>query len=55
MAVSECSNMLKEWLAYFQERKSYWIAPLVFFILMLATLAFFLEGSVVAPAIYTFF
>jgi len=51
----EYVQLYKEFLAYLQERKSYWLAPLIFVILMFATLAFFLEGSVLAPAIYSIF
>ncbi len=51
----EYVQLYNEFLAYLQERKSYWLAPLIFVILMFATLAFFLEGSVLAPAIYSIF
>ena len=44
-----------ELLAYVRERKSYWLAPVIFFLLMMATLIYFAEGSAVAPFIYTIF
>ncbi len=37
------------------ERKKYWLAPLIFFLLLIGTLIFALEGSIVAPFIYTIF
>ncbi|HJT21684.1 MAG TPA: DUF5989 family protein [Nitrospira sp.] len=53
--VQEYSQLIQEFRSYLKERQSYWLAPLIFVILMFATLAFFLEGSVVAPAIYSIF
>ncbi|MEX5219297.1 MAG: DUF5989 family protein [Nitrospiraceae bacterium] len=40
---------------YLQEKKSYWLAPVIFILLALSALTFFLEGSVLAPAIYSIF
>ena len=40
---------------YLKENKSYWLAPVIFVCLLLSALAFFLEGSVLAPAIYSIF
>jgi len=51
----EYAGLIEEFRVYLSERKSYWLAPLIFVILMFATLAFFLEGSVMAPAIYSIF
>jgi len=53
--VQEYEQLVREFLTCVKERKSYWLAPVVFFLLMLAALGFFLEGSVVAPAIYSIF
>lgn len=44
-----------ELLLFIQERKSYWLAPVVFVLLMIATLIYFAEGAAVAPFIYTIF
>jgi len=44
-----------EFFEFIAERKSYWLAPLIFILLLLGTLGFFLEGSVLAPAIYSIF
>jgi hypothetical protein len=48
-------NLIKEFVGYLNERKSFWLAPLIFVFLLLSALAFFLEGSVLAPAIYSIF
>ena len=48
-------SLVREFVDYLRERKAYWLAPLIFAVLMLATLGFFLEGSVLAPAIYSVF
>jgi hypothetical protein len=48
-------NLLKEFIGYLNERRSFWLAPLIFVLLLLSALAFFLEGSVLAPAIYAIF
>lgn len=53
--VQDCRDLIIEFTHFVKERKSYWLAPLIFILLMLATVAFFLEGSVVAPAIYSIF
>lgn len=44
-----------EFVQFVGERKSYWLAPVIFALLLLAALGFFLEGSVLAPAIYSIF
>lgn len=46
--ITECSMYLKE-------KKSYWLAPVIFVLMAMSALAFFLEGSVLAPAIYSVF
>ena len=53
--VKEYSNLIKEFVMYLKENKSYWLAPVIFVLLLLSSLAFFLEGSVLAPAIYSIF
>lgn len=44
-----------ELLLFIRERKSYWLAPVIFALLMIGTLIFFAEGSAVAPFIYSIF
>jgi Family of unknown function (DUF5989) len=49
------SSLIEEFAMYLKENKSYWLAPVIFVCLLLSALAFFLEGSVLAPAIYSIF
>jgi len=49
------SGLVAEFVMYLKASKSYWLAPLIFALLLLSALAFFLEGSVLAPAIYSIF
>lgn len=53
--LKDYSNVIKEFSMYLKENKSYWLAPVIFVLLLLSSLAFFLEGSVLAPAIYSIF
>ncbi len=53
--VQDYSNLAKELWTLLSERRSTWLAPLIFAILLLGALGFFLEGSVLAPAIYSIF
>ena len=53
--LNEYYGLTTELLLFIRENKSYWLAPLVFILLALSALTFFLEGSVVAPAIYSIF
>ena len=53
--LGDYSSVFIEFYQYLYERKSFWLAPVIFSVLLLGSLAFFLEGSVVAPAIYSIF
>ena len=53
--VKDYYNLVAEFMVFLRERKSYWLAPVIFVLLLLSALAFFLEGSVLAPAIYSVF
>ncbi|HMD82880.1 MAG TPA: DUF5989 family protein [Anaerolineales bacterium] len=53
--VKDYSNLIEEFTIYLKENKSFWLAPVIFVCLLLSALAFFLEGSVLAPAIYSIF
>ena len=53
--VKDYFGLINEFTKYLKENKSYWLAPIIFVCLMLSALAFFLEGSVLAPAIYSIF
>jgi hypothetical protein len=53
--VKEYYGLTAELMMYLKETKSYWLAPVIFVLLALSALTFFLEGSVLAPAIYSIF
>ena len=53
--VHDYYSLITEFSTYLKEKKSYWLAPVIFVLLALSALAFFLEGSVLAPAIYSVF
>ena len=53
--VNDYVVLVNELFIYLKENKSYWLAPIIFVLLLLSSLAFFLEGSVLAPAIYSIF
>ena len=48
-------NFLIEMLRYFKIRKKYFLAPLIFFLIILGLLLIGSQGTVVAPFIYTIF
>ncbi len=47
--------ILKELWAYMKQRKKWWLGPLIFFLLLLGMFIVFMEGSALAPFIYTLF
>ena len=49
------SSIIKEFWLFLKVRKKWWLAPIVFFLLLLGALIIFTEGSAVAPFIYTLF
>ena len=53
--VKDYFNLVEEFVAYLKANKAYWLAPVIFVCLLLSALAFFLEGRVLAPAIYSIF
>jgi len=53
--VKDYFSLIEEVASHLQQNKSYWLAPVIFVCLLLSALAFFLEGSVLAPAIYSIF
>lgn len=53
--VKDYYSLIAEFMMFLKESKSYWLAPVIFVLLLLSALAFFLEGSVLAPAIYSIF
>ena len=48
-------DLVKDIWDFLKIRKKYWLAPLIVTILLMATLIFVTQGSVVAPFIYTLF
>jgi Family of unknown function (DUF5989) len=48
-------GILKELWGFLKMRKSWWLVPIVAFLLILGLLIIFTESSAVAPFIYTLF
>jgi len=48
-------EFIKDILGYLRHRKKYWLAPLIFILLLIGFLIVFAGNSVVAPFIYTLF
>jgi len=48
-------DLTKDIWDYLRVRKKYWLAPLIITILLIGVLAFYAQGSVVAPFIYSIF
>lgn len=47
--------IIKEFFAFLKERKKWWLAPIVLFLLLLGALLVFAKGSALAPFIYSLF
>jgi hypothetical protein len=47
--------IVREFWLFFRTRKKMWLAPLIVLLLVLGTVIFFAESSVIAPFIYTLF
>lgn len=48
-------SFLKELWFFIRVRKKYWLAPIILIMLMLGGLLILVQGSAVAPFIYTLF
>ncbi len=48
-------DFLKDLWAFMRERKKFWMAPIIFVLVVLGMLIVLAEGSAVAPFIYTLF
>ena len=48
-------SIVSEFWNFLKERKKWWLAPIVVFLVLLGALIVFTEGSAVAPFIYTLF
>ena len=47
--------IIKEFLHFLRERKKWWIAPILIFLVLLGGLLIFANSSVLAPFIYSLF
>ena len=47
--------ILKEFWLFLRERKKWWLAPIVLFLLLFGALLVFAKGSALAPFIYSLF
>ena len=48
-------SILKEFWEFLRERKKWWLAPIVIFLMLFGTLLLLAKGSALAPFIYTIF
>ena len=48
-------SLVREYLRFLKTQKKYWMIPLVVLLLVMGTLVVLLEGSALAPFIYTIF
>lgn len=48
-------QIIKELLIFFINKKKYWILPILFVFILFGSLLIFVEGTVVAPFVYTLF
>ena len=48
-------ELLRDVWDFLRIRKKYWLAPLIFTIIIMGALIFFTQGSVIAPFIYSIF
>jgi hypothetical protein len=48
-------SIISELWDYLKMRKKWWLAPIVFFLLLIGVMLILAEGSAVAPFIYTLF
>ena len=47
------AEIIREFWQFLRVRKKYWLAPILFFLLLLASLIVLTEGSALPPFIYT--
>ena len=48
-------DLLQDLWGFLNERKKYWLAPLILTLVLLGALIIFTQGSAIAPFIYTLF
>ena len=47
--------LVKELIAYMSARKKWWLAPVIFILVLVGALLVLAQGSAIAPFIYTVF
>jgi hypothetical protein len=47
--------IIREFFEFLRERKKWWIAPILFFLVLLGVLMIFASSSTLAPFIYSLF
>jgi hypothetical protein len=48
-------DLIKDLWGFMKERKKFWLAPIIFVMLLLGGLIVLTQGSAIAPFIYTLF
>ncbi|MFT5169537.1 MAG: hypothetical protein ACI9F2_000883 [Lysobacterales bacterium] len=48
-------SIVKEFWEFIKVRKKFWLAPIIFFLLILSMFIIFAQSSAVAPFVYTLF
>jgi hypothetical protein len=48
-------ELIKDFAGFLGKRKKYWLAPIIFVMLLLGVLIVLASGSAIAPFIYTIF
>ena len=48
-------DLIKDLWGFMKERKKFWLAPIIFMMLLLGGLIVLTQGSAIAPFIYTLF
>jgi len=48
-------SILYEFWGFLKERKKWWLAPIIIFLVLFGTLIVLTEGTAIAPFIYTIF
>ena len=48
-------DLLKDLWGFMRERKKFWLAPIIFVMVLLGALIVLAQGSAIAPFIYTLF
>ena len=54
-SIRSMGSLLREFFAFMRMRKKWWLAPLIFILVIMGVLIIFAEGSALAPFIYALF